>query len=203
MMINIGKKLDIVIPFDTIGEEGWDVRTKDILLSFADNWGRELPEIKTEQEIISLENRLGASLPVNLKVFYQTFGIADVGEQLQSFDEMGWLKDIWGDMPQYGPDFSERDNGILPFLITFSDYLGNGNMFCFHSETKEIYYFDHDTRPYLTRMFSCVDDYLKGCLISCQSQLFADINLESEAMKWTEDILKELYGQEVVTKWYY
>lgn len=71
----------------------------------------------------------------------------------------------------------------MPFLVTFSDYLGNGNMFCFHSETKEIYYFDHDTKPYLTRMFSCIDEYLKGRLITCQYQLFADLSLEIDAAK--------------------
>ncbi len=79
--------------------------------------------------------------------------------------EIGWIKNIWSEQPQYGPDFTEEDKIHLPFLVSFSDYLGNGNMFCFHSETKEIYYYDHDNRPYLTKMFDKIDDYLKGCLI--------------------------------------
>lgn len=202
-MINIEKKSDITIPFTHIGESEWETRVRTILVSFAENWGGTLPEVKTESEIKSLEQRLGTELPAGLTLFYQTFGIADIGEQLQSFDEMGWLKDIWGAMPEYGPDFSEQDDTVLPFLVTFSDYLGNGNMFCFHRETKEIYYFDHDSKPYLTRMFGCVDDYLKGCLIACQAQLFADLSLEKEANRWAEEILEGLYGSEIVRKWYY
>lgn len=131
-----------------------------------------------------------------------TFGLADIGEQLQPFDEINWLKAIWEKAPEYGPDFTEKDKEYLPYLVTFSDYLGNGNMFCFHSETKEIYYYDHDQRPYLTKFFDVVDDYLRGCLIFAQADLFGDVSQE-EVDGWIENLLTDLFGADIIRKWIY
>ena len=177
-MLEINKKEDIIIPFDKIGEDNWESKTQLIIQSIAENWDNELKKPISTQEIQELESRLGTTLPNSLKIFYQKFGLADIGEQLQDLKEIGWIKNFWADHPEYGPDFTEEDKIYLPFLISFSDYLGNGNMFCFHSETKEIYYFDHDNTPYITKMFNTVDDYLKGCLIFAQSDLFGDVEQE-------------------------
>jgi hypothetical protein len=202
-MIDIKSKSDIIIPFDQIGEENWSDKTEHIIQELANNWNNELTEPISEETIFELEKRLGASLPSNLKLFYQKFGIAKIGEQLQSIDEIGWIKDIWKDAPQYGPDFSKDDKKHLPFLISFSDYLGNGNMFCFHSETKEIYYFDHDTKPYITKLFNSVSDYIQGCLISCQSDLFNQEIGQEKVEEWCEEILDEMFGKDIVEKWKY
>lgn len=98
--------------------------------------------------------------------------------------------------------FTEEDKIYFPFLISFSDYLGNGNMFCFHSETKEIYYFDHDNMPYLTKMFNTVDEYLKGCLIFAQADLFGEAEQE-DVEEWTEEIVSEIISKETIEKWRY
>lgn len=152
-------------------------------------------------EINALESRLGTTLPDGLKLFYSTFGIADIGEELQSFEDIIWIKHLWENNP-YGPEFSQEDKISLPYLISFSDYLGNGNMLCFHSETKEIYYYDHDTRPFITKMFENVDDYIKGCLIFAQTDLFGDVKQE-KVDKWTEEIVSDLIGNSTVRKWRY
>jgi len=201
-MIEINKKEDVVIPFDKIGEAGWSVKTKVIIESIAENFGDELKSPVADTEIVELETRLGTSLPDSLKLFYKTFGIADIGEQLQSFSEIGWINDIWKNSPEYGPDFTDSDKEYLPFLISFSDYLGNGNMFCFHSETKEIFYYDHDTQPYLTKIFDRVDDYLKGCLIFVQTDFYGDVDSE-DVEKWAEEVVSGLFGNEIVRKWRY
>ena len=203
-MIEINKKEDILIPFDRIGEQGWDVNVSAILLSISELWGAgKLPDPIEMQQIIELENRLGTSLPQGLKLLYQTFGIANIGEELMSFSDMGLLNDIWKDVPQYGPEFTDEDKIYLPHLITFSDYLGNGNMFCFHKDTKEIYYYDHDSRPYIIKLFTTVDDYIKGCLIFAQSDLFGDDVEQEDVEKWTEEIVMDLFGEETVYKWRY
>ncbi|NDV95426.1 SMI1/KNR4 family protein [Dysgonomonas sp. 521] len=202
-MIDINKKSDIIIPFEKISDPDWAVNTRIIIESLAENWNDELPASKTDAEISDLENRLGTTLPGELKLFYKTFGVAPIGEQLQEFSEMGWLEDIWKDAPQYGPDFTEEDNQSLPYLISFSDYLGNGNMFCFHSETKEIYYYDHDERPYITKLFTSFGDYLKGCLILCQSDLFGSGVEQQDVDEWTEEIVSEIFGEGVLDKWRY
>lgn len=198
-MIEINKKEDILIPFHTMSDPDWEINTKEIIESIADNYGDDLKSPISKEEISNLEKRLGTSLPENLKLFYETFGIADIGEQLQDFEEVDWIKDIWADAPQYGPDFTEEDKKILPYLISFSDYLGNGNMFCFHSETKEIYYYDHDTKPYITKIFDTVDDYIKGCLIFAQN----DFSQSREIDNWTEEIVIDLLGEKTVRKWRY
>ena len=202
-MIDITKKEDIVIPFDKIGDKNWDTKTRAIIQSSVDIWRKNLPEPKTDDEINQLELKLGVKLPESLKLFYKTFGIAPIGEQLLNFDEIGWIKDIWAENPEYGPDFTEEDKTVLPYLITFSDYLGNGNMFCFHCDTKEIFYFDHDDKPYLTKLFNTVDDYLKGCLILCQVDFFGEIADQEEVSEWTLEVVEELYGKNIVKKWRY
>lgn len=194
-MIEINKKEDILIPFNKIGDSDWKINTKKIIESIGD----DLKNPISDEEVQDLETKLGTALPENLKLFYQTFGIADIGEQLQDFKEVDWIKDIWADGPQYGPDFTDHDQKILPFLISFSDYLGNGNMFCFHCDTKEIYYYDHDEMPYLTKMFDTVDDYLKGCLIFAQN----DFSESREIDSWTEEIVIDLFDERTVKKWRY
>ena len=201
-MLEINKKEDIIIPFSQIGDAKWKENTTLILTSIADNWGDDLKDPISVDEIQKLESRLGTTLPHGLKTFYENFGLADIGEQLQDFNEIGWIRDIWAENPQYGPDFTETDQQYLPFLVTFSDYLGNGNMFCFHSETKEIFYYDHESQPYFTKMFDNVDEYLKGCLIFAQSDLFGDAE-QSDVEKWTEEIVAEIIGAETVKKWRY
>lgn len=201
-MIEINKKEDILIPFNTIGEPDWEVKTRIIIESLAENWDNELTEAIPEIEINQLEARLGTDLPEGLKLFYMTFGVADINEQLQNFAEIDWIQNIWKAAPQYGPDFTDADQEYLPYLISFSDSSGNGNMFCFHSETKEIYYFDHDSRPYLTKMFDRVDEYFKSALIFAQTDLFGDLD-QQEVSKWTEEIVSNIVGKEIVKKWMY
>lgn len=201
-MIEINKKEDIIIPFNKIGENGWIEKTKSIIDSLNYNWNNNQANSISEEEINNLENSLGTSLPSGLKVFYKTFGISDIGEELQQFDDIIWLKDLWNYDNPYGPEFSDEDKISLPYLVSFSDYLGNGNMFCFHSETKEIYYFDHDTLPFITKMFADVDDYIKGCLIYAQGHLFGNIQQE-KVEKWTEEIAENLFGKATIRKWQY
>jgi len=201
-MIEINLKSDIIIPFNKIGDNGWDEKSKLIIESLAENWSNELKEPISIEEIENLEKRLATTLPNGLKIFYKTFGIADIGEELQRFEDIMWMKDFFEEDNPYGPDFSNEDKISFPHLITFSDYLGNGNMFCFHNETKEIYYFDHDTKPFITKMFNQVDDYIKGCLIFSQADFFGKVGQE-QVEKWTEEIVEDLLGKDIVRKWRY
>jgi len=202
-MLEINKKEDIIIPFDQIGDDDWKIRTSQIIEAIADNWDDELTAPVAADEISELEKKLGTTLPESLSIFYQTFGLANIGEELQAFEDIGWLKDTGAADPEHGVDFTAEEQAVLPYLVTFSDYLGNGNMFCFHSETKEIYYFDHDEAPYIYKMFSTVDDYIKDCLIFGQSDLFGENATQEEADQWTEEIVGEMIGKHKIRKWRY
>ena len=202
-MLEINAKKDILTPFETIGDANWEENTRTIIESVADVWGDDLKEPISETTILELEKKLNTTLPKTLKTFYMTFGLADISEQLLAFNEIDWIKNIWAKEPQYGPDFTEEDKKILPFLISFSDGSGNGNMFCFHSETKEIYYFDHESIPYLTKFFNTFDDYLKGSLIFAQNDLFGEEVEQERVEKWTEKIVTDLFGKSIVRQWKY
>lgn len=78
-MLEINKNEDILVPFNYIGEEGWETKTRMILSAVADNWNREVKEPIAVEDIVKLERRLGTTLPNGLKFFYATFGLADIG----------------------------------------------------------------------------------------------------------------------------
>ncbi|MET4142999.1 SMI1/KNR4 family protein [Pedobacter sp. UYP1] len=202
-MLEINNKKDIIIPFGKIGDNDWKNNTGQIIDAFADTWEEELKDPISADEIRTLETRLGTTLPAGISLFYQTFGLANIGEELQELDQMGWMKDIWANNPQNGPDFTSEDKEILPYLITFSNYIGNGNMFCFHSETKEIYLFDHDSGSYITKMFNTADDYIKGCLIFAQAELYGEETDQEDADEWSEEVAEDLFGNDIIKKWKY
>lgn len=197
-MFEITKKEDVIIPFEKIGDENWEKNTRFILTADGD----ELPEVVSEEEIQEIEKHLGAKLPDSLKLFYKTFGVADIGEELIDLKNISYLKEWWEEDAEYGPDFSEEDKKVLPYLVWFGDYLGNGNMFCFHTKTHEIYYFDHDTLPYLTKLFDDFSDYLKGCLIFKQLDYVSDEKWK-ELEPIFEEVISEFISEEVIKKWRY
>lgn len=200
-MLTINKKEDIIIPFEKMSDADWQVKTTLILKEIAENWGDDFePNPIADEEIESLEQRLNAKLPHSLKLFYQTFGTADIGEELLTPDEVKYLKS-WLEDPEYAPDFSEAEQQILPYLVHFGDYLGNGNMFCFHTQSHEIYYFDHDTTPFLSKLFDDFADYLKACLILAQTD-FTDGNTNQTEV-WTEEIVCKFISADVLHKWRY
>ena len=196
-MIFLHNKDDIIIPFEAVGEPGWEEKTRMLLYAFAENWGENLPEPVTEELIAVTEKRLGVRLPDTLTLFYRVFGIADIGEELQALENMQTLAD-WTEGFDWD-EAGEKEKEMLPHLVTFSEYLGNGNAFCFHRETGSVYYFDHETEPYLVKLFDKVDDYLKGCLIALQEHFFES----SDAADIVEEKLLEVFSEGVITKWMY
>lgn len=189
---------EIIIPFDRIGEPGWEGPAGAILQDLAANWDTPPPPPCTDQELAATEKRLGVALPPALKLFYTTFGVADVGEELQPLENMQFLSK-WAEGYGLWDSLTPEELTALPHLVTFSEYLGNGNAFCFHKENFTVWYFDHDTDPTLMQLFDTVDDYLKGCLVSAQAELMEDPN----AADIVEEKLVELFGERVVTKWLY
>lgn len=206
-MINITKKSDIVIPFSKIGEKEWLEKTKLIATSLLECWGSSYENIefdlKSDEELDELEKSVGASLPYGLRIFYQTFGVADIGDKLQEFDLIGRLSDIWdlNAKPYTGPAFSAAELELFPRLVTFSEHPGTGNMFCFHDVSNEIYYLDHRKAPYITKLFDSVDEFFTACAIACQIDLF-DLEVGQEKVEiWIKELLTEHYGDKVLDKW--
>ncbi|MDR1616068.1 MAG: SMI1/KNR4 family protein [Syntrophomonadaceae bacterium] len=195
-MLTIRKKDDIIIPFiKQTGEEGWQAKTRIILEAIAEKWNSELPQPKAEEETVRLEAELQTSLPSSLKIFYQEFGVADIGETLQEWDDIKWLAGFWAAIPQLGPDLTEADQSVCPYLVTFGGCVNDSGIWCFHAETKEIYYFDYDERPHITKLYDSFDDYLKNCLILAQSELFANPATKKDVLRWGKEILEDMLSQ--------
>jgi len=85
---------------------------------------------------------------------------------------------------------------LADMLVAFGDYLGNGNMFCFHKESGEVYYFDHDDGPPLTRFFCRVEQYLDALMILNLAEVH-DADDEGEAL------LVQRFGKPLVRQWMY
>jgi len=78
-------------------------------------------------------------------------------------------------------------------LIAFGGYQSNDNLWSFHRETGEVWYFDHNSSPML--IFSDVCQYLDVLMFKC---LLAARDEEDN-----EDLLREHLGDKVVEKWMY
>lgn len=198
----INKKEEIIIPFDKIGDENWEKNTKSILYTWSRIWSEPMASPKKESDIHFVEKKLNISLPESMKAFYLAFGIADIGEILLPFNNFMFLKDLWEDV-EAKPEFTENEEELLTELVLFGDYLGNGNMWSFHKETQEIYYFDHDTKPYVSCLFETFDEYLKACLIFAQVEFFGDNVRPADLEEWIEEKVVEMYGEDIVKKWRY
>jgi SMI1 / KNR4 family. len=197
-MLTLRNKDDIIVPFHTLGEPDWEKNTRMLLEAYAEELGVRVPDPLPAQALEAVENRLGISFPESLALFYRTFGIADIGEELQALENIAPLEE-WAEHFEWEEWANEEERDIARHLVTFSEYVGNGNAFCFHRETGEVYYFDHDTAPYVTKLFDRPDEYLKGCLVALQEHFFTT----DAAADIVEDKLVEMFGERVVTKWMY
>lgn len=96
-----------------------------------------------------------------------------------------------------GGDFTRALAGQL---IAFGDYLGNGNLWCFHRQTGQVWYCDHDTGECLTPIFDNVRDYLDAVMILSLAEAH---DSDDENHETVEKMLRQRLGDAVVEKWMY
>ena len=197
-MLELRSKDDIIVPFERLGEAGWEKASGELLAEQAELWGSPMNRPVAETLIHATEQRLGVTLPEDLTLFYRTFGVADIGEEMQALENMELLA-VWAEGIDLEDMLDPDQVALLPHLVTFSEYLGNGNAFCFHKDSGAVYYFDHDTAPHLAKLFDSPGDYIKGCLVKLQEAFF----IGDEGEECIEEKLAELFGEAVVTKWLY
>lgn len=172
-------------------------------LAWLDQWENPSPlsPVKPE-EVDALEQRLGCTIPPLLRTYHEQIGTLDLAETLCSVASAKYasiepLHNAYpgiSDILEGAPD-ADAQWALVNQLITFGDYLGNGNMWCFHRETGEVWYFDHDSSPMLTQMFSNVGQYLDILMFKCL--------LEVHGEEDNEELLRERLSDAVVEKWMY
>lgn len=166
-------------------------------------WGKPAPVVPIPPEDLqALEQRLGCALPFHLRTYHEKIGVLELAETLCSvipkknasieplYDAYHGITDILESVPE-----ANQLKTLIDQLVVFGDYLGNGNLWCFHRETGEVWYFDHDTSPMLTQIFTDVGEYLDALMFKC----LLEIHGEEE----NETVLRERLGDAVVEKWMY
>jgi hypothetical protein len=144
----------------------------------------------------ALEARLGCRLPPALRAYHMEFGVLNLAERLCGHEDQYTpilpLLDSFPGIPDMEP--SPEELSLAGKLIAFGDYLGNGNMFCFHRETGAVYYFDHDRPPMLTRFFDNTQTYLDALMLLTLAEAH-------DARERGEELLAERFGDDIVWKW--
>ncbi|ROL93372.1 SMI1/KNR4 family protein [Pseudomonas protegens] len=152
----------------------------------------------SEEALVALEQRLGCALPPSLRDYHRQLGVLSLAEILCSVGPghtpiQPLLEAYPGivDIPA-----SDLDLALAHQLVAFGDYLGNGNLFCFHRESGAVYYFDHDTGVALTRFFDSPEEYLDALMLLCLAEVYEDDD-------GAEALISQRYGDDLVRKWRY
>jgi hypothetical protein len=197
--MTIEKIEDVIIPRKIIGvDAGWEEEILPILQAYADYLGDEVSEATSIDNIKQCEKTLGTTLPNDLTLFYLRFGAARLTEGLFTVEEFQYLTANWGQ--SFLDHYNKEEQTVLSKLIVFGDYLGNGNVWCFHKDTKKIFYYNHDCKPNINQMFGTFYEYLQSLLIFTQGEIGQDIeNLDKEC----EKLVVDLIGKDRVKVWQY
>jgi hypothetical protein len=171
-----------------------------VIAAYAGLWEGHVTQPKIapvpEATLAALEARLGYCLPPALRAYHLEFGALSLVERLCSAQDgptqIQPLLDAYPGIPDMDP--SPEELSLALELIVFGDYLGNGNMFCFHRETGAVYYFYHDSPPMLTRFFDEPQAYLDALMILTLAEVY-------DQAERGEQLLAERFGDEIARKW--
>lgn len=149
------------------------------------------------------EQRIGCPLPPMLRAYHQHIGVEYLAEVINPPERIEPLLDAFPGLEDILEDMSAEQaaatRALAEQLIAFGDYLGNGNLWCFHRQTGQVWYCDHDTGECLTQIFDDVRDYLDAVMILS----LAEAHDPEEGHETAETILRQRLGDAVVEKWMY
>jgi hypothetical protein len=183
----------------------WSERSawyRAVVAAYGELWERHAaqacPTPGAARDLALLEARLGCALPEGLRRYHLELGALSLAETLCSVSASATpiepLRDAYPGIVEIV--FEPDDLALVDALVAFGDYLGNGNMFCFHRITGAVYYFDHDSGAPLVRFADAVEDYLDALMIRC----LGEIHDQEEA---AEALLVGRFGDALVRKWLY
>ena len=197
--MTIEKIEDVIVPHKIIGVDiGWEDEILPILEIYADYLGDDMNKATSADRIKNCELTLGTTLPNDLKLFYLRFGAARLIEGLFNVEEFQYITANWGE--SLLDHYNKQEQTVLSKLIVFGDFLGNGNVWSFHKDTKEIFYYNHDSKPNINQMFGTFYEYLQSLLIFTQGVVGQDIE---DFDKKIEQLVVKLIGNERVKVWQY
>ncbi len=173
----------------------------------------------SQAELRLCEWRLGCALPASLRAYHLHLGVQDSAENLLApvfnrQDPSGMDLDAIGPIAAVFPGVADiveaRDAQAaaaltqqLDALVAFGDYLGNGNLWCFHRVDGSVWYVDHDTDPLLTHMFDDVAQYLDALAVTSGCEAHATDQGRDDGRDVAEAMLVQRLGKKLVRKWLY
>lgn len=177
-----------------------------VITAYAALWEGHASQVRftpaSEVDLLDLEARLCCALPSDLRAYHRVFGALSLAEKLCSVDPTGDtpIQPLLEAYPGITDILENSDDKhvleLIEKLIAFGDYLGNGNMFCFHRESGAVYYFDHDDGEMISFFFTSVEEYLDALMIRCLTEIHDDEDAG-------QALLAQRYGPELVRKWLY
>lgn len=88
------------------------------------------------------EQRIGCPLPPMLRAYHQHIGVEYLAEIINPPERIEPLLDAFPGLEDILEDLSAEQaastRALVEQLIAFGDYLGNGNLWCFHRETGQV-----------------------------------------------------------------
>ena len=150
------------------------------------------------------EQRIGCPLPPMLRAYHQHIGVEYLAEIINPPERIEPLLDAFPGLEDILEDMSAEQaaatRALVEQLIAFGDYLGNGNLWCLHRQTGQVWYCDHDMGECLTPIFDNVRDYLDAVMILSLAEAH---DSDDENHETAEKMLRQRLGDAVVGKWMY
>ena len=138
-----------------------------------------------------------------LRAYHERIGVEYLAEIINPPERIEPLLDAFPGLEDILEDMSAEQaaatRALAEQLIAFGDYLGNGNLWCFHRQTGQVWYCDHDTGECLSPIFDDVRDYLDAVMILS----LAEAHDPEDGHEAAESILRQQLGDAVVEKWMY
>ena len=139
-----------------------------------------------------------------LRAYHQHIGVEYLAEIINPPERIEPLLDAFPGLEDILEDLSAEQaastRALAGQLIAFGDYLGNGNLWCLHRQTGQVWYCDHDTGECLTPIFDNVRDYLDAVMILSLAEVH---DSDDENHETAEKMLRQRLGDAIVEKWMY
>ncbi|NJC44417.1 UNVERIFIED_ORG: hypothetical protein FHT06_001656 [Xanthomonas campestris] len=171
---------------------------RQVCAAYAALLGDDAAQPASLQAVLACQARLGCALPPLLARYHGEVGCLELAETLCTpGDTAPSIEPLQQAYPSIDEiEASAEEQALIPSLIVFGDYLGNGNLWCFHRDNGAVYYFDHDDGAMLTRLFDSVAVYLDALMLLCLGEIHDD-DAAAQAL------LEERLGRQTVRKWRY
>lgn len=174
-------KADLLPPFDLIGNAGWDLALRQVLVDYE----VPLPTPCCEAELADCEERIGFALPQSLRLFLLAIGPIDFdGLRIFSPQKIKTAESFW-----FAEYFSEIARKQLPQLLQFAEAVAD-NVYVMELQSGKCCLCCHDPAGLIDWLPS-FDTLIKIAVIDLSWSYYGWPDDEIEEM--AEELKAELY----------